>query len=205
MVITRGFSGRGRPAGRSSGRIPPGQHLVSDFPVLTAGPTPRTPLERWSLSLRDAERDLTVLSWADFEALPQSEMTADIHCVTKWTKLDTHWRGVTVDDLLKAAGLTNPPGMFATAECDGGYTTNLPVADLIDGKAMVATHFGGEPLTPAHGGPARLLVPHLYFWKSAKWVRSLRFRDGDHPGFWESLGYHIYGDPWREQRYTGDT
>ncbi|QYE35652.1 MULTISPECIES: sulfite oxidase-like oxidoreductase [Sphingosinicellaceae] len=204
MVITRGFSGRGRPAGQYSGRVPPGQHLVSDFPVLTAGPTPRTHLEHWSLSLRDAERDLTVLSWADFEALPQSEMTTDIHCVTKWTKLDTVWRGVTVDDLLKGAGLTNPPGRFVTAECDGGYTTNLPVADLIDGKAMVATHFGGDPLTPAHGGPARLLVPHLYFWKSAKWVRGLHFCDRDHPGFWESLGYHVYGDPWREQRYTGD-
>jgi DMSO/TMAO reductase YedYZ molybdopterin-dependent catalytic subunit len=132
------------------------------------------------------------------------EITADIHCVTKWSKLDTRWRGVTFDDLIKAAGLMEASAPFVHAYCDGGYTTNLPVNDVTQGKAMVATHFDGLPLLPSHGGPARLLVPHLYFWKSAKWVRRIAFRETDTPGFWESLGYHNYGDPWREQRYEGD-
>jgi DMSO/TMAO reductase YedYZ molybdopterin-dependent catalytic subunit len=124
--------------------------------------------------------------------------------VTAWSKLDTEWQGVTVDALLEAAGLAEPPEPYAMIYCDGGYTTNLPVEDLIDGKAMIATRYDGEPLAAEHGGPARLLVPHLYFWKSAKWARRLRFMDADEPGFWESLGYHMYGDPWREQRYSGD-
>jgi DMSO/TMAO reductase YedYZ molybdopterin-dependent catalytic subunit len=128
----------------------------------------------------------------------------DIHCVTKWSKFDTAWEGVTVDTLLAAAGLDAPPAPFAMAHSDGAYTTNLPLADLLDGRAMVALRHGGQPLSPEHGGPARLLVPHLYFWKSAKWVRRLRFMEQDAPGFWESLGYHIRGDPWGEQRYEGD-
>lgn len=143
-------------------------------------------------------------TWAEFEALPQTEVDVDIHCVTTWSKLDTNWRGVTIDTLLAAAGLSEPPAPFAMLHCDGGYTTNVPVEDLIDGKAMIATRYDGEPLVAEHGGPARLLVPHLYFWKSAKWVRRLTFMEDDEPGFWESLGYHIYGDPWREQRYAGD-
>ena len=143
-------------------------------------------------------------SWDEFNALPQTEVTVDIHCVTTWSKLDTHWQGVTIDALLEAAGLDEPPTGYAMMHCDGGYTTNVPVEDLIDGKAMVATHFDGRPLAAEHGGPARLLVPHLYFWKSAKWARRLRFIEADEPGFWESLGYHMYGDPWREQRYAGD-
>jgi DMSO/TMAO reductase YedYZ molybdopterin-dependent catalytic subunit len=111
---------------------------------------------------------------------------------------------VTIDALLEAVGLSEPPAPHAMVHCDGGYTTNVPVEDLIGGKAMIATRYDGEPLTPEHGGPARLLVPHLYFWKSAKWARRLRFIDEDEPGFWEANGYHMYGDPWREQRYTGD-
>ena len=202
MLITRGFQGRGRPSANAD-RVPPGQHLEDGFPVLTAGPTQHTPLDRWSLSLWQDGRELAGWSWAEFGALPQTELKADIHCVTKWTKLDTHWRGVTFDDLLRAAGI-EAPSAFVMARSDGDYTTNVPVADLVNGKAMVATHFGGEPLAPEHGGPARLLVPHLYFWKSAKWVRELHFMDADRPGFWEALGYHIYGDPWREQRYSGD-
>jgi DMSO/TMAO reductase YedYZ molybdopterin-dependent catalytic subunit len=204
MPITRGFKGRGRPQDDRADRLPPGQHLEEHFPVLTAGPTPRTPLDQWTLALQHDGRLLANWSWAEFGALPQTEIKTDIHCVTKWTKLDTRWRGVTFDDLLRAAGLEVSPTHFLMAHCDGGYTTNLPVADLIDGKAMVATQFGGELLAPAHGGPARLLVPHLYFWKSAKWVRRLHFIDTNQAGFWESLGYHIYGDPWREQRYAGD-
>ncbi len=204
MHITRGFKGKRRPQDDRADRLPPGQYLEEDFPVLTAGPTPRTPLDQWTLALQHDGRLLAKWSWAEFGALPQTEIEADIHCVTKWTKLDTRWRGVTFDDLLQAAGLEVSPTDFLMAHCDGGYMTNLPVADLIDGKGMVATHFDDEPLAPAHGGPARLLVPHLYFWKSAKWLRRLHFIQTNRPGFWESLGYHIYGDPWREQRYSGD-
>jgi DMSO/TMAO reductase YedYZ molybdopterin-dependent catalytic subunit len=136
-------------------------------------------------------------------ALPHTQITVDIHCVTKWSKLDTVWEGISFDALLEAAGL-EPPTAYVMAFCDGGYTTNVPVADLRKGKAMVALRDGGADLAPEHGGPARLLVPHLYFWKSAKWVRGLRFMESDEPGFWETHGYHIYGDPWREQRYWGD-
>ena len=204
MLTTRGFRGNRRPAGELAGRVPPGQHPTDDFPVLTAGTTPRTPVADWSLSLSQGGEAMATWTWEQFGALPQTEITRDIHCVTKWTKLDTLWRGVTFDDLLVAAGIETTPTMFVMAHSDGDYTTNLPVADLIGGKAMVATHYEGKPIEAAHGGPARLLVPHLYFWKSAKWVRGLEFIEADAPGFWEQLGYHIYGDPWREQRYTGD-
>lgn len=202
-LISRGFRGR-RGSGATSARLPPGQHLVTDFPVLSAGPTPVPDLATWRFTLEDGASPLALWSWAEFNALPQSEIAADIHCVTTWSKFDTQWRGVSVDTLLEAAGLSEPPGAFVLAHCDGGYTTNVPSEDLVDGKAMIATTFDGEPLDPEHGGPARLLVPHLYFWKSAKWVRRLQFIDEDQPGFWEVLGYHNYGDPWREQRYDGD-
>lgn len=201
--ISRGFRGRRRPDAPAN-RIPPGQHLVQDFPVLSAGPTPDVDLKTWTFALEDGASPLAQWTWDEFNALPQTALKTDIHCVTTWSKLDTMWRGVTLDDLLEAAGLSEPPGDFVMAHCDGDYTTNVPAEDLIGGKAMIATHFGGEPLAPEHGGPARLLVPHLYFWKSAKWVRSLRFMLEDQPGFWEALGYHMYGDPWREQRYAGD-
>jgi DMSO/TMAO reductase YedYZ molybdopterin-dependent catalytic subunit len=204
VKVTRGFKGKQPDSQATTDRVPPGQYVTREFPVLTAGPTQQTPLESWSLALQNGGKLLARWSWAEFEALPQTERTFDIHCVTKWSKLDTRWRGVTFDDLVKAAGLTSPPYMYVMAHCDGGYTTNLPVADLMEGKAMVATHFDGQPLPATHGGPARLLVPHLYFWKSAKWVRRLAFMETNAPGFWESLGYHIYGDPWREQRYSGD-
>lgn len=205
MLITRGFKGKDRNLALSKDRVPPGQYVTPDFPVLSAGPTPRTALEEWSFALRDRNGTLASWRWTDFEKLPQTEVKVDIHCVTKWTKLDTRWRGVTFDDLLGAAGLEAPPTLFVMAHCDGGYTSNVPVADLVDGRAMIATHYEDLPLAPAHGGPARLLVPHLYFWKSAKWVRSLDFIEEDRAGFWESLGYHIYGNPWREQRYEGDS
>jgi DMSO/TMAO reductase YedYZ molybdopterin-dependent catalytic subunit len=204
MVVTRGFRGRPRQDSATRSRVPPGQYVTSDFPVLTAGPTQHTPIEDWTLSMQLGDQLLATWSWREFGMLPQTEITTDIHCVTKWSKFDTRWRGVTFDDLLRAAGLDRAPAAFVMAHCDGGYTTNLPVADLIAGKAMVATHFDDLPLPASHGGPARLLVPHLYFWKSAKWIRGIAFRDHDGPGFWESLGYHLYGDPWREQRYDGD-
>ena len=199
--VTRGFRGRRREPDESE-RVPPGQYLTDDFPVLSAGPTPHTPLAEWSFAVvaQDGEQ-LARWSWDEFRALPSETVTVDIHCVTKWSKLDTTWEGVSVDTLL--AGVEAEAG-YVTAFCDGGYTTNLPVEDVTGGKAWVAFGYDGEPLEPEHGGPARLLVPHLYFWKSAKWVRGLRLMDEDEPGFWEGLGYHLYGDPWREQRYWGD-
>jgi DMSO/TMAO reductase YedYZ molybdopterin-dependent catalytic subunit len=200
---TRGFHGKRTPSG--SGRLPPGQHLTNEFPVLSAGPTPDTPLDNWTFALHD-EDDTEIASWRweEFLALGTTEVTVDIHCVTHWSKFDTRWRGVTIDRILEAAGLEEPPEPYVVAFCDGGYTTNLAMEDLLEGKAMVAFEYGGEPLEDEHGGPARLLVPHLYFWKSAKWVRGLRFMADDDPGFWESQGYHMRGDFWQEERYAGD-
>ncbi len=144
-------------------------------------------------------------NWEEFNSLPRTTMTTDIHCVTKWSKFGTNWEGVSVDSLLaEMAGKGVETAPYIMAVSDGGYTTNVPLADLTGGKGMVALSYDGAPLHPEHGGPARLLVPHLYFWKSAKWIRELRFMESDQPGFWESVGYHMYGDPWREQRYTGD-
>jgi DMSO/TMAO reductase YedYZ molybdopterin-dependent catalytic subunit len=183
------------------GRVPPGQYVTRDFPVLSAGPTPHTPLDRWDFAIVGEVKPTHRWTWETFRALPSEPVTTDIHCVTKWSKLDTTWEGVSVDTLF--AGI-EPVGTFVTAFCDGGYTTNLPLADLLGGKAWVAYAYAGAPLPPEHGGPARLLVPHLYFWKSAKWVRGFEVTEHDRAGFWESLSYHDYGDPWREQRYQGD-
>jgi DMSO/TMAO reductase YedYZ molybdopterin-dependent catalytic subunit len=161
-------------------------------------------LDDWTLSLQLGGQRLAKWDWKEFHLLPQTEIKADIHCVTKWSKLDTLWRGVTIDDLLAAAGVAKSPTRFVMAHCDGGYSTNYEIADLTDRRAMVATYYEGSPISASHGGPARMLVPHLYFWKSAKWVRRLAFKEHDEAGVWESLGYHIRGDPWREQRYSGD-
>jgi DMSO/TMAO reductase YedYZ molybdopterin-dependent catalytic subunit len=201
--VTRGFVGRPGTARTGAERIPPGQYETRDFPVLSAGPTPHTPLEQWTFSLAGLVDQPHSWSWAEFLALPARDFVVDISCVTKWTKLDTRWRGVSVDTLLESIRLDDRAA-FAVAWSDGGYTTNLPIADLLNGHAFVAYEYDGQPLAPEHGGPARLVVPHLYFWKSAKWVRGLRLLERDQPGFWESLGYHNRGDPWREQRYTGD-
>ena len=201
--VSRGFTGRARTKAQV-GRVPPGQYVTEDFPVLSAGPTPRTPLAQWSFSLQHDRDRLREWSWSQFEELPKTNIVVDIHCVTKWSKFDTRWEGVTIDAILAAAGLQSAPTAFLMAFSDGGYTTNLPIEDLVNGRGMIATKFDGKPLAPEHGGPARLVVPHLYFWKSAKWVRGLMFIPQNKPGFWESLGYHIYGDPWKEQRYTGD-
>jgi DMSO/TMAO reductase YedYZ molybdopterin-dependent catalytic subunit len=193
MPITRGFRRRAESPGDAA--LPPGQYLTPGFPVLSAGPTPHVPLDEWRLTVGPQS-----WTWDEFLALPSESITVDIHCVTSWSKLATNWEGVSVDTLLE--GLE--PGAYVMAGSYGGYTTNLPLEDLTDGKAWVAYTYEGEPLEPEHGGPARLLVPHLYFWKSAKWVNELVFMDDDEPGFWESLGYHDRGDPWREQRYQGD-
>jgi DMSO/TMAO reductase YedYZ molybdopterin-dependent catalytic subunit len=198
--ISRGF--RGRPREQApAGRLPPGQYLVRDFPVLSAGPTPHTPLSRWTFSITGEIDEPRQWTWEQFRALPTETVTKDIHCVTKWSKFDTVWEGVSVDTLLDGVDTV---AEYVLVFSDGGYTTNIPLQDLTEGKAWVAFAFGGEPLEPEHGGPARLLVPHLYFWKSAKWVRGLRLMSENSPGFWETYGYHDYGDPWREQRYSGD-
>ena len=199
--ITRGFFGKRRDT-ELGDRLPPGQYTVEGFPVLTVGPTPHTPLEDWSFSITGAVEPERSWSWEELRALPSETITKDIHCVTKWSKFDTVWEGVSVDVLFD--GLQDISGDYVTAYSDGGYTTNLPLEDVTDGKAWIAFAYDGEPLEPEHGGPARLLVPHLYFWKSAKWVRGLRVTDEDDPGFWEQNGYHNRGDPWREERYWGD-
>jgi DMSO/TMAO reductase YedYZ molybdopterin-dependent catalytic subunit len=196
--VTRGFHRKRQQVDPS--RVPPGQYVTGDFPVLATGPTPRTALTKWSFSITGGQQPKS-WTWEEFRALPAETLTTDIHCVTRWSKLDTKWRGVSLDVLL---GAVDYDAKYVLAFCDGGYTTNMPVADLTGGRAWVAFGYGDRPLTPEHGGPARLLVPHLYFWKSAKWVRGLRLRDTDEPGFWENYGYHMYGDPWREQRYAGD-
>ena len=201
-MATRGFLGRRPPPG-SGQRVPPGQSVTNDFPVLSAGPTPHVRTEDWRFTLKVGPKPVMSWSWDEFNALPQTQMTRDIHCVTKWSKLATPWSGVLVDDILDAANL-EPPTQYTLAHSVDGYSTNVPVADLIDGKAMVALLYEGRPLAPDHGGPARLLVPHLYFWKSAKWVNGLQFTQQDEAGFWELRGYHMYGDPWREQRFSGD-
>ncbi|PSH62517.1 sulfite oxidase-like oxidoreductase [Phyllobacterium sophorae] len=201
-MTTRGFTGRRQPP-EITDRIPPGQSLTDDFPVLSAGPTPRIRTEDWSFTLKAGPKPVIKWDWAEFNTLPQTKFTRDIHCVTAWSKLDTRWQGVLIDDVLAEAGI-EPPTEFTLAHSYDGYSTNVPAKDLLGGKAMIATHYDGKPLTPDHGGPARLLVPHLYFWKSAKWINGLQFTTRDEPGFWELRGYHTYGDPWREQRYTGD-
>ncbi len=197
--ISRGFRGR-RPS-VDPARVPPGQYVTADFPVLSAGPTPHTPLTEWSFTISGDVEEPVSWTWDELAALASETVTVDIHCVTKWSKLDTVWTGVSIDTLLEDVGTS---AEYVTAWSDGGYTTNVPLEDLTDAKAWIAIGFDGEPLEPEHGGPARLLVPHLYFWKSAKWVRGLTLMAEDAPGFWETYGYHMYGDPWREQRYGGD-
>jgi len=198
--ISRGFRGKRRDP-NSGIRVPPGQHVVNDFPVLSAGPTPHASTDDWSFSIVGEIDEPKRWKWNEFRELPAETFSADIHCVTKWSKLDTSWKGVSMDTLLDGV---DTAAEFATAFSDGGYTTNLPLDELTGRKAWVVFEYGGLPLHPEHGGPARLLVPHLYLWKSAKWVRGIALQNEEQPGFWESNGYHMLGDPWREQRYWGD-
>jgi len=200
-TFSRGFHGRPRRADVDPSRVPPGQYVVEDFPVLSAGPTPRTATDAWSFTIQGAVDEAATWTWEQFTALEQETFTVDIHCVTKWSKLGTTWTGVSVDALLEGVATE---AEHVSVHADGGYTTNLPLEDLTDGKAWVVWEHEGEPLPREHGGPARLLVPHLYFWKSAKWVAGLRVMDHDEPGFWEANGYHNHGDPWNEERYWGD-
>ena len=199
-MVTRGFTGRGS-GGDHKGRIPPGQHLVENFPVLTAGPTPRIETSDWKFTVKIGPRPVKVWSWSEFNALPKTKVTKDIHCVTSWSKLDTKWEGVLIEDILADAEVKQPTD-FVLAHCYDGYSTNVPLADMLSGKAMVALSYAGQPLPRDHGGPARLLVPHLYFWKSAKWISRIEFLGADRPGFWEVNGYHMRGDPWNEERYS---
>jgi DMSO/TMAO reductase YedYZ molybdopterin-dependent catalytic subunit len=198
--ISRGFTGR-RRASADPSRVPPGQYVTPDFPVLSAGPTPHTPVDEWSFTIHGAVDEPVSWPWEEFIALPAETITVDIHCVTKWSKLDTAWKGVSVDTLLERV---ETEADYLTAWSDGGYTTNLALDDVTGGQGWVAYEYDGQPLEPEHGGPARLLIPHLYFWKSAKWVRGLTLTPDDEPGFWETYGYHNRGDPWLEQRYQGD-
>lgn len=197
-IVSPGFQGRPRSAGSD---LPPGQYLTEDFPVLSAGPTPRVPLETWEFTITTEAGVEHRWDWPAFRALPGESPTVDIHCVTQWSKLGTRWEGVSLDVLL---GDVDTAAEYALVHSYGGYTTNLPLTDLLDGQAWVVHRYDGAALEPEHGGPARLLVPHLYFWKSAKWVRGIRLLERDEQGFWEAGGYHDRGDPWLEQRYQGD-
>ena len=199
--ISRGFTGKRRAPDELADRLPPGQYREDGFPVLTAGPTPTVPTSEWRFRIDGMVAEPREWTWEEFGELPFEDVPCDIHCVTKWSKLGTSFRGVSLDPLFEAA---EPLDAYTMVFSYGGYTTNLAIEDLTDGKAWVVTDHEGEPLPREHGGPARLLVPHLYFWKSAKWLRGIELRDYDEPGFWEGYGYHNYGDPWKEQRYRGD-
>ncbi len=195
-VISRGFSGRSR---EHNPDLPPGQYLTEDFPVLSAGPTPKIDTSDWEFSIRPESGAVHRWTWEELKSLPIEDVSTDIHCVTRWSKFGTSWRGVSLDTLFANVDTSYE---YVMAHSYGGYTTNVPLADLLDRKAWIAFEFDGEDLDPEHGGPARLLIPHLYFWKSAKWIRGLVMMDDDEPGFWEQNGYHTYGDPWLEQRYS---
>ena len=197
-MVTRGFIGRQQSPDIAK-RLPPGQSLTADFPVLSAGPTPHISLADWSFTLKVGPKPAVKWNWAEFKRCPRPIRSA-ISTASPNGRSSTR----PGTDVFKAAGIEEPPTRFILAHSFDGYSTNVPVADLVGGQAMIALRYDGKPLPPDHGGPARLLVPHLYFWKSAKWVSGLQFTDGDEAGFWELRGYHIYGDPWREQRFTGD-
>jgi len=198
---TRGFTGR---RSRRNGRLPPGQYDVgAEFPVLTAEVTPRLVPERWTMTVDGLVGSPTSWTWDEVHRLPASEFHGDIHCVTTWSKFDTSFGGVSVDTLLEAAR-PDPAAGYVLATSTTGYTTNLPLSDVTGGKAWIVWTHEGRPLPVEHGGPVRLLIPHLYFWKSAKWVTRLTLLDEDQQGFWERNGYHDRGDPWTEQRYQGD-
>jgi DMSO/TMAO reductase YedYZ molybdopterin-dependent catalytic subunit len=197
-IVTPGFFGKRREV---DPRLPPGQYETHDFPVLSAGPTPDIDTGDWQFTITSESGEKTSWSWDDLMALKIEDIDTDIHCVTRWSKFGTKWRGVSLDTLFESV---ETGGEFTMVHAYGGYTTNVPFEDLQGGKAWIAFEFDGEPLHPEHGGPARLLVPHLYFWKSAKWVNGITMLGSEELGFWEVNGYHAYGDPWREQRYYYD-
>ena len=193
-VVAKGFD---------PSRLPPGQYLTDRFPVLHVGDVPEYAPGEWSLTVFGMVAEPYTLSFEELTALPSVTLTTDIHCVTKWSKFDTTWRGVRVSDLVARAKLADG-ATHVMAHAEQGYTANLPLADVVRDESLVVWEYEGEPIEPIHGGPVRLLVPHLYFWKSPKWLRGIEVRDADKPGFWERNGYHMYGDPFLEQRYWGD-
>lgn len=193
----------GRVARPDSERLPPGQHLVRDWPVLDLGTEPAVTAARWRLAVNGLVEAPVTLDWAGFMAMPQSVKRSDIHCVTTWSRYDNDWQGVAVRDLLDLVMPSEAARAVLLTSYDG-YTTNLRLEDFASEDAILATHWQGAPLSQSHGGPMRLVLPHLYFWKSAKWLREIRFRAEDGPGYWERYGYHLRGDPWTEQRYSGD-
>jgi DMSO/TMAO reductase YedYZ molybdopterin-dependent catalytic subunit len=206
MPITpRIFGERGRRRAASLGievdRVPPGQSPTVKWPILSLGPTPRISTDNWLLSIDGAVEEPQVLDWPAFTAQATTVWEGDVHCVTRWSKFDMSWRGASVADLL-ARARPRPDATHLLAHCYGGYTTNMPLSDVIEHPALIAHEADGAPLEPDHGGPARLLVPHLYLWKSAKWIQRLELLDHDQLGFWERNGYHHRGDPWREERYS---
>jgi DMSO/TMAO reductase YedYZ molybdopterin-dependent catalytic subunit len=182
-------------------RLPPGQHLVKNWPVLDLGQTPNVRKEVWRLDIVGAVENAAAWSWHDLMSAPQTQKLSDIHCVTTWSRYDNHWDGVTTHDLMEAVQPL-PEATHVLLISNDGYTTNLTIADFSSPEALIAHSWEGQPLTLEHGGPARLVVPHLYFWKSAKWLRKIEFATADHPGFWEVRGYHNHADPWKEERYS---
>lgn len=200
MLISKGFE----PKRQSNKRLPPGQYETKDFPVLSLGPTPDIDIAEWTLEVSGLVGKPQKWNWQELSALPHEDVIKDIHCVTKWSKFDSKWSGIQFDSIMKIAEVDPDHATHIVAHSYDGYTTNLPVADLIGGKAWIATAYDGEAIEAEHGGPARIFVPHLYFWKSAKWLKKIEFVDRNMPGFWETRGYHDYGDPWQEQRYTND-
>jgi DMSO/TMAO reductase YedYZ molybdopterin-dependent catalytic subunit len=197
-LVTRGFFGKKD----KNDRVPPGQYLENRFPVLSAEPTPKIALSDWKLSIIYKNEELGQINWDTLKNLPSTEITRDIHCVTRWTKFDMKWEGVKISTLFNELGIKAPTNWTMIGSFTG-YTTNLPLEDLLIDNTIISYLYEDEKITPEHGGPIRLIVPHLYFWKSAKWVDKITFIDDDKPGFWENYGYHMYGDPWKEQRYSG--
>jgi DMSO/TMAO reductase YedYZ molybdopterin-dependent catalytic subunit len=193
----------GHTARSEAERLPPGQHLVKDWPVLDLGMHPDVPTSRWRLEVFGAVERPMIWDWAGFQALPQSRAVSDIHCVTTWSRYDNAWDGVLTRDLLRAV-TPKPDARFVVLQSYDGYTTNLSLDDFAAEDALLAHNWQGSPLAQVHGGPLRLVVPRLYFWKSAKWLQRIEFRTEDRPGFWEVRGYHNRGDPWNEQRYSDE-
>jgi DMSO/TMAO reductase YedYZ molybdopterin-dependent catalytic subunit len=190
--------------GYSPERLPPGQYYTERYPVLHVGDVPDADLAMWSLRVSGLVNHDRTFTWDELHALPVVDIVADIHCVTKWSKFDTRWTGVRVRDVFDACGGTSDHATHVVQHAEHGYTTNTPLHDVLADNALLAWSFDGQPLAPEHGGPLRMVVPRLYFWKSAKWLRGLEVLDHDTPGFWERNGYHNVGDPWREQRFWGD-
>jgi DMSO/TMAO reductase YedYZ molybdopterin-dependent catalytic subunit len=202
MSVRPGKRDGGASTGGAKPRVPPGQRVVRNWPLFTHGrKVPRVDLSEWAFSVGGLVEEERSFTWEEFTSLPQVTIVSDIHCVTRWSRLDNRWEGVLAGEVVRLAR-PKPEARFVMLHCYGGYSTNLRLDDLLDDDVLFALKHDGEPLSPEHGGPVRLVLPKLYFWKSAKWVRGMVFMDRERPGFWEMHGYHIRGDPWREERYS---